>query len=100
MLIYNTTFQVDEAIHDSFLIWIKECYIPEIKNHGTLKSPRICRVLSHRDDGECYSLQWEVESSADLHCWHTEQGVKLNGELTRIFQNKVIGFPTLMEVIE
>ena len=37
MLIYNTTFQVDDEIHDNFLIWIKECYIPEIKKHGALK---------------------------------------------------------------
>ena len=24
MLIYNTTFQVDDDVHDNFLIWIKE----------------------------------------------------------------------------
>ena len=26
MLIYNTTFQVDDDVHDNFLIWIKESY--------------------------------------------------------------------------
>lgn len=31
MLIYNTTFQVDDEVHDNFLIWIKECYIPKFK---------------------------------------------------------------------
>ena len=73
MLIYNTTFQVDDAVHDNFLIWIKENYIPEVQKHGTLKAPRICRILSHRDDGSSYSLQWEVESSGLLHRWHMEQ---------------------------
>ena len=34
-----------------------------------------------------------------MHHWHQEQGVKLNEELLRIFNDKVIGFPTLMEVI-
>lgn len=100
MLIYNTTFQVDDDIHDNFIIWIKESYIPQVKEHGTLKDPRICRVLSHRGEGASYSLQWEVESSSLLHRWHIEQGVKLNEELTKIFATKVIGFPTLMEVIE
>ena len=85
MLIYNTTFQVDDAIHDNFLIWIKEFYIPEVQKHGTLKAPRICRILSHREDGSSYSLQW---------------GVRLNDELTKIFKDKVIGFPTLMEIVE
>ena len=100
MLIYNTTFQVDDAVRDNFLIWIKENYIPEVQKHGTLKVPRICRVLSHRDDGSCYSLQWEVESSGILHRWHTEQGLRLNEEIVKIFADKVIGFPTLMEVVE
>lgn len=100
MLIYNTTFQVDDEVHDHFRIWIKECYIPEIEKHGTLKSPRMCRVLSHREDGTSYSLQWEVENSGILHRWHLEQGAKLNEELAKIFKDKVVGFPTLMEVVE
>ena len=63
MLIYNTTFQVDDAVHDNFLIWIKE-------------------------------------SSGLLHRWHMEQGVRLNDELKKIFKDKVVGFPTLMEIVE
>ncbi len=63
MLIYNTTFQVDDEVHDNFLIWIKESYIPEVEKHGALRAPRICRVLSHRDEGTSYSLQWEVDDS-------------------------------------
>lgn len=43
MLIYNTTFQVEDDAHDNFLIWIKESYIPEIEAYGALKSPRLCR---------------------------------------------------------
>ena len=89
MLIYNTTFQVDEDVHDNFMIWIKESYIPEVQKHGTLKAPRICRILSHREEGSAYSLQWEVESSGLLHRWHLEQGVRLNDELAKIFKDKV-----------
>lgn len=100
MLIYNITYQVDDEIHDQFLVWVKECLIPEVEKKGVLKSPRICRVLSHRDEGSCYSLQWEVENSTVLHRWHLEQGVHLNEELGKIFKQKVVGFPTLMEVVE
>ena len=70
MLIYNTTFQVDDEVHDNFLIWIKESYIPEVEKHGVLRAPRICRVLSHRDEGTSYSLQWEVDNSSLLHRCH------------------------------
>ena len=44
-------------------------------------------------------MQFEVEDSATLHHWHQLQGAKLNEELVKIFKDKVVGFPTLMEVI-
>lgn len=100
MLIYNTTYHVEEEVHDNFLIWLRECFIPEIEKDEVLKSPRLSRILSHLDDnGHNYSLQWEVENSSILHRWHTEKGIKYNEEITKIFKDKVVGFPTLMEII-
>ncbi len=82
------------------MIWMQEFYLPEVEKNGTLHAPRIARILSHREEGSaCFSVQFEVEDSARLHRWHHEQGVKLAEELTRIFKDKVVGFPTLMEVI-
>lgn len=100
MLIFNTTFHAEDEVNENFLIWIKEHYIPEIKKHHTLQEPSFCKILSHRDEGNSYSLQWKVENSQLLHRWHQDMGVKLQEELTRIFKDKVVGFPTLMEVLE
>ncbi len=101
MLIYNTTYNVEEGQEDNFLIWIKEYYLPEVEKHGALRFPRITRILSHREAGSSsYSLQFEVENSALLHRWHLEKGIKLNEELIKVFKDKVVGFPTLMEVIQ
>jgi len=100
MLIYNTTFHVEEDIHQNFLIWLQECFIPDVLKNGTLRSPRLCNVLSHQEEGLTFTLQWEVDNSALLHKWHIEQGSVLNKELNRIFRDKVVGFPTLMEIIE
>lgn len=84
----------------NFVIWLNEYYIPEVENLGELKNPRILRILSHKEqDSECFSLQWEVEDSAALHRWHVKQGATLNAEMMKVFKDKVIGFPTLMEVI-
>ena len=101
MLIYNTTFQVDINDARNFVIWLTECYMPEVEKNGKLNKPRLTQILSHQEtDSECFSLQWEVEDSASLHRWHTEQGMKLNEEMMKIFKDKVVGFPTLMEVIK
>ena len=101
MLIYNTTYQVGIDDARNFVIWLTECYIPEVEKHGALSHPRLTQILSHQEsDSECFSLQWEVEDSAALHKWHTAQGMALNEEMLKIFKDKVVGFPTLMEVIK
>lgn len=100
MLIFNTTYHVEETQEKYFLIWLQEYYLPEVEKCGLLHAPRIARILSHREEGgNCFSVQFEVEDSAHLHRWHREQGVRLNEELQKIFKDKVVGFPTLMEVL-
>lgn len=100
MLIYNTTYHVEDGQEKYFLIWMQEYYLPEVEKYGVLHTPRIARVLSHKEEGsECYSVQFEVENSALLHRWHREQGVRLSEEMLNIFKDKVVGFPTLMEVV-
>lgn len=101
MLIYNTTYQVELAEARNLVIWLSECYIPQVEENGKLSHPRLTQIISHQEaDSECFSLQWEVEDTATLHRWHTEQGMKLNEELMKIFRDKVVGFSTLMEVIK
>lgn len=101
MLLYNTTYHVEEEVEKNFLIWLNESYIAEVEKQGILRNPRLCRILSHREEGSSsLSLLWEVDSSADLHRWHTQYGAKLNEQLLAVFKDKVIGIPTLMEVIQ
>lgn len=101
MLIYNTTYHVEEEAVKNFLIWIREAYIPQVQKSDLLCHPRLYRILSHlQEGGESFSLQWEVEDSAKLHQWHISQGASLNKELADIFKDKVVSLPTLMEVME
>lgn len=101
MLIYNTTYQIDIADAHNFVIWLSEHYMPEVEANGLLKHPRLTHILSHQEENsECFSLQWEVEDSATLHRWHIQQGMKLNQEMMKTFKDKVVGLPTLMEVIK
>ena len=84
MLIYNTTYQtgIDDA--RNFVIWLSESYIPEVEKTGILQNPRLTHILSHKEqDSECFSLQWEVEDTATLHRWHTQQGMHLNEEMMK-----------------
>ena len=50
MLIYNTTYHVEEGQEKFFLAWMQEFYLPEVEKHGTLYAPRIARILSHIEE--------------------------------------------------
>lgn len=101
MLIYNTTYQVENDDARNFVIWLHEVYMPQVEEQGLLKHPRLTRILSHKEqETECFSLQWETEDSRTLHQWHTAIGGRLNQEMLKVFKDKVIAFSTLMEVIE
>ena len=101
MFIYNTTFQVSAADAEHLVVYLHEKYIPEATKSGIMKNARMSRVLSHRDEqSECFSVQFEVESMAQLHQWYAGPAVKMNDELLKMFNNNVVGFPTMLEVIE
>ncbi len=101
MLVYNTTYHVNFDDARNFVIWIHQVYIPQALESGFLQKPRLCKILSHHDeDSECFSLQFEIEDSSKLHEWYIKRGETLNKEMLQVFNEKVLGFTTLMEVIE
>ncbi|EGJ71513.1 hypothetical protein Bcop_1314 [Bacteroides coprosuis DSM 18011] len=101
MLIYNTTYHVEEEVESNFLIWIKESFIPEVLKQDILKNPRICKILSHSEPGHSnFALQWEVDSPKALHQHQMQYGTFAQDEVNKIFKEKVLSFDTLMRVVE
>lgn len=85
----------------NFVIWAKQSYIPQVEADGALGDGRLLRILNHHDqESECFSLQFSVADSATLHQWFVRQGKKLTDELVKLFDGRVVGFSTLMEVID
>ena len=100
VIIYNTTYTMPEDDARDFVIWVTQVMLPAIEKDGRLRNPRLLRILSHRDqESECMSLQLEVETTAELHRWYTQQGAELQQELMRTFDQRIVGFSTIMEEI-
>lgn len=100
MILYNTSYQMPENDARNFVIWVHEVMLPQVKEFGHMKNGRLSRILSHKEEGtECFALQFEVESTARLHYWFVKQGKQLGEELLKTFDNRVLGFSTMMEVI-
>lgn len=102
MVIYNTTYHVDLSVVDAFLEWIKGYYLPLAVKSGDLSLPRLALIMAHEDgdNHKSYSLQFEVDSIDVLQCWYGSDGKVLVEALEGKFVNKVVGFSTIMSVVD
>lgn len=100
MLIFNTTFHLDNSVHEACLKFFKEEYIPKAISNGLLTLPSMARVHpQHEETGVTYAIQFKAHNMADLNLWAAEIGEDLTKELVRKFGDKVAGFPTLLDEI-
>ena len=100
MIVYNTTYTMPVNDARDLVIWVTQSMMPQVEQSGLLSQPRLLRILSHHDqETECFSLQFEVESTATLHRWYTQQGAALQQELTKMFDERIVGFSTIMDEI-
>jgi len=101
MIIFNTTFHVEDDALNNYISFMKEIYIPKAANSGFLHEPRFARIHSqHEESGSSYSLQFKVKNVDTLNHWFATEGQALQQELTTKFGNKALGFVTLLEEIE
>lgn len=100
MLIVNTTYQVTETIAEEWEKWLTVEYIPQILASGQLRTPRFQKLLVENEPGHLsYALQFEVNDQETLDTWFRNHGQKTQSSLCDRFQEKVLAFTTLMEVI-
>ncbi len=101
MIIFNTTYHADHARKDEFIGWLREVYIPTTLQHGILQEPQLTRIFAdNEEEGVSLSLQFKTVDSEVLNRWHEECGATLMAEMRERFGNQVLGFSTLLEMID
>lgn len=101
MLIFNTTFHVDQEVVGDFFTFIKNVYIPRSCQSGVLDRPRFAVIHSqHQEKGSNYSLQFHVENIDKLNEWLMKDGEIMQQEIVDRFGQTVMGFVTLLEEID
>ncbi len=100
MIIYNITFHIDNTILDECLDFIKKQYIPLAMEDKIVVNPQLCKIMMQSADGSSsYSLQFYVESAYLLDIWQQKNGARLNNLVVERFADKVLGFATLLEIV-
>ena len=100
MIVYNTTFHIHKEILAECLAFLKSHYIPQAAASGLLHDPYLRRILnSENAEGESYSVQFYTQDTASLNQWLQQDGRALQQELIDRYQEKIVGFSTLLEEI-
>ena len=101
MLIYNTTYHTEnEAIASEFVAWLKSEYIPRATKSGQLTLPQLAKVMASNQEGQSFALQFHVHSLDALEAWYRATGAALVDSMAHDFGQKVVGFSTLMELLD
>lgn len=101
MWIINTTFVIERSLVDFFTDWLDKVYISEAFKSESFASSRVSRVVNN-DDPDSVSM------ACELHCeslsagmkWHEEHGAALCVELSRLTDNRTLGFTTCLECLQ
>ena len=100
MYIYNVTINIEEAIHDAWLVWLKEIHIPAMLATGKFIQARICKVLVEEEmGGLTYSIQYTVDNKATLNRYYKEDAAKMRQDGIRRFGTSFVAFRTELEII-
>jgi len=98
--IYNVTVNIDESIHEEWLIWIKE-HIPQVLGTGKFDKAILSKVLVEEDmGGATYSIQYQTYSRAALDAYYRENAEKLRQEGLKKFADKMLAFRTELQIID
>jgi len=101
MILYNVTVNVEDAIHEDWIKWMREVHIPEVMNTGMFTEHKVLKILSLLPDeeGTTYAFQYFCNSLADLEHYQQNFAPKLQQDHSKRYGDKVIAFRTILEII-
>lgn len=100
MIIYNTTVNIDESIHNQWLDWMQNEHITNMIATGKFTSARLVKVLVNEDmGGVTYSVQYFAPSKEALEAYYNEHQYDLDMEGRKRFADKMLVFATELEII-
>ena len=99
MYIYNVTTNVEDSIHEEWLQWIQNEYIPEVLSTGKFYKALVSRVqIEEEMGGTTYSIQYTTNSKESLEEFQQKFGEKISQSNTR-FAGKTVSFATELDVV-
>ena len=98
MYIYNVTVNIDGAVHDDWLQWMKSVHIPDVLATGIFLDNRLCQVMVEEEQGITYSIQYRLKNLEDLERYQKEHAPRLQAEHGARYRDKFVAFRTILRI--
>ena len=100
MIIYNTSFHVEDKHERDFLHWIKSIYVPKALEAGLVR-PMLARLVNCVEPGCCtYALHLEAADMDAVRRWESGGRNELLQDMAARWGYGVLAFSTPMEKVE
>ncbi|WP_148038967.1 DUF4286 family protein [Proteiniphilum sp. X52] len=100
MIVFNTTFHVEEEIREEFVEYMLRHFIPMSTKSGLLTSPRLSRVFGKEEGaGHSFAMEFQAVDLTALERWNSEESGAVYAPLLEKFKEKMAGFSTVMQTI-
>ncbi len=104
MLLYNTTFGVDNAVTEPFIEWLKTEFIPNAADaDGEYLHDAELFSLPASVGGEgvsSYALHLRADDDATLARWYEDHGSRLFDYIMQHWNGRVVFFSTTLKSLE
>jgi len=100
MILYNTTFVVDDSVHDEWFTWMKETHINDYLQSNCFLGARFGKITSHVEPGmQTYSIQFFTNDNLTLDQFKNNFLTDIQQKSLQKFGTKVLSFSSEMDHI-
>jgi hypothetical protein len=99
-IIYNVTVNIDYAVCEKWLLWMKSTHIPEMLKTGKFIEAKLSKIMAEESGGASYSIQYLCENMSEYNKYVAEHSEIMQSEHNAKFQGKFVAFRTILKVEE
>ena len=100
MIIYNITYSIEPDVHQDWLKWMRDHYLPRYISHGIFSEVNLNQVLSEEDSFVTYAVQYNFASMKDFFFFQKEFYESFRKDHDQRYQDRVVSFSTLLKQID
>ena len=100
MILYNITINIDNEVHDEWMKWMKDTYIPHVLETKLFVDHKIFQLFNEEPNGgTTYAFQFFLKNREDYEIYQKEFDAALQSSLNSKFRGKFVDFKTLLKLV-